>query len=136
MPVPFCLVHPEIETGLACQRCGRPFCQACLADLMGGCYCAPCKTEVVRGMQRGPERSSASIVALVLSIVSLFLCGALALILSSVTIYLGFRALGEAERLRPGGRHDLEWAAVVISGSTLVLWTLGFGLGVLVWARA
>ncbi len=37
-----CAWHPETETGLSCQRCGRPICAKCLVDASVGFQCPEC----------------------------------------------------------------------------------------------
>src|SRR5436309_3067952 len=51
-----CTHHPAAETGRACARCARPFCDACLAELLGRPYCAACKELAVRELPRGRDR--------------------------------------------------------------------------------
>ncbi len=38
-----CLNHPWIESHAACSRCGQPFCDSCLVELLGNRLCAPCR---------------------------------------------------------------------------------------------
>lgn len=50
-----CRNHPEVETGLArCHGCGHAFCAACLVDVGGKPFCAPCKMqELAASAERG-----------------------------------------------------------------------------------
>src|SRR5437762_2046552 len=106
----WCTQHPGIETERACGRCARPFCDACLAEILGRPYCVECKEMAVREMQRGRERSPQAVGALVVAIIGLVLCAWAAPLVSSIGLVMGLRALAESRRLRPGGRYDMEWA--------------------------
>ena len=48
-----CLNHPAAETDLACARCGRPFCDACLVEFLGDRVCGPCR-DLRLGEMQGP----------------------------------------------------------------------------------
>ncbi|MBI2866358.1 MAG: hypothetical protein HYX99_03240 [Chloroflexi bacterium] len=37
-----CAVHPEVETGLTCSRCGTPICPRCLVQTPVGARCRSC----------------------------------------------------------------------------------------------
>jgi len=39
---PRCAVHPEVDAGATCQRCGGFVCEACTTWVMGVLYCAAC----------------------------------------------------------------------------------------------
>lgn len=41
-PFQRCAWHPDAETGLSCQRCGRPICAKCLVDAAVGFQCPEC----------------------------------------------------------------------------------------------
>src|SRR5437763_11262070 len=118
----WCTNHPAAETGRACARCARPFCDACLAELLGRPYCAACKEMAVREMQHGRERNPQAVAALVVSIIGTVICASIAPIVSSISLVIGLRALTESRRMRPGARYDMEWAAILISGATLACW--------------
>jgi hypothetical protein len=134
--MPWCRTHPEIETSRLCTRCAQPFCSACLADILGGSYCAPCKDLVVADLQRVRRRSSPeAIVSLILGICTALLCYAIAPVMAGIGLALGLRALTETRRDPERTRADLEWAGVLINSACLVLWTLGLLLGALVWFR-
>jgi membrane associated rhomboid family serine protease len=47
--VPTCHIHPKVETGRSCTRCGRPACPNCLHDAAVGSHCTTCIKE-----QRAP----------------------------------------------------------------------------------
>jgi hypothetical protein len=47
----FCRNHPNIETDTLCARCAQPFCDACLVEILGQRYCAPCRDMQLREMQ-------------------------------------------------------------------------------------
>jgi hypothetical protein len=129
----WCTNHPGIETERACSRCARPFCEACLAELLGRSFCAGCKEITVRQMQSGRERNPQAVAALVVSIVGVVLCSSVAPIVSTIGLVLGLRSLADSRLRRPAGRYDMEWASIVLSGGTLALWVVGLLLGVVVW---
>ena len=37
-----CATHPDVETGLACSKCGKPICPRCLVQTPVGARCAQC----------------------------------------------------------------------------------------------
>lgn len=41
-PITTCYRHPERPTGVACQRCGRPICPACMIQASVGYHCPEC----------------------------------------------------------------------------------------------
>ncbi|MBN1966844.1 MAG: hypothetical protein JW910_19480 [Anaerolineae bacterium] len=41
----YCTVHPDIETGLRCNRCGRPMCTRCAVKTPVGYRCRECVRE-------------------------------------------------------------------------------------------
>ncbi len=41
-PVAFCYRHPEVETGLRCNRCGKPICVKCAVRTPVGFRCPDC----------------------------------------------------------------------------------------------
>src|SRR5436305_9860343 len=104
----YCTVHPAAEAAGPCSQCGRPFCGACLAPLLGGVYCATCKERAVRNLQQGKRVSQLSVTALVLSILNVMICSSFAPLTASLCLYLGRRALAETRAARPGARTDIE----------------------------
>jgi len=51
MTLPFCSHHPGIEASANCARCGQPFCDACLVEILGQRFCAPCRDVRLAEMQ-------------------------------------------------------------------------------------
>jgi len=132
----WCRNHPEIETARSCARCRQPYCDACLAEILGSTYCAACKEAAVADLQRVRRRNPNAMASLVLGICTAVVCYAVAPITGGIGLALGLPALREA-RLDPArGRADLEWAGVLLNGASLVLWLIGLVLGALVWRRA
>lgn len=43
--VPHCYRHPDRETYISCQRCGRPICPECMNQAAVGFHCPQCVTE-------------------------------------------------------------------------------------------
>ena len=43
--VPTCYRHPDRETYISCQRCGRPICPDCMTEAAVGFQCPSCVAE-------------------------------------------------------------------------------------------
>jgi membrane associated rhomboid family serine protease len=43
---PYCSRHPEVETGLHCNRCGKPICPKCAQPSLVGFRCPDCVMEI------------------------------------------------------------------------------------------
>jgi len=52
-----CLNHPADVDTRPCRRCERTYCFDCLVRLRGADYCLDCKTEEIRDIQSGVDRS-------------------------------------------------------------------------------
>jgi membrane associated rhomboid family serine protease len=70
--VPHCYRHPDRETYISCQRCGRPICPECMNQAAVGFHCPQCVAEgrasraQVRTAYGGVVRGTDNIVTLVL----------------------------------------------------------------------
>jgi membrane associated rhomboid family serine protease len=51
--VPTCYRHPDRETYISCQRCGRPICPDCMRDAAVGFHCPTCVSEGTRSTRSG-----------------------------------------------------------------------------------
>ena len=51
--VPTCYRHPDRETYISCQRCGRPICPDCMRDAAVGFQCPHCVAEGARSTRSG-----------------------------------------------------------------------------------
>src|SRR5437762_13555352 len=51
LPMAFCTYHPGVEASGACARCGQPFCDACLVEILGQRFCGPCRDMRLAEMQ-------------------------------------------------------------------------------------
>lgn len=54
-PALTCYRHPDRETGVRCQRCGRPVCPECLLDAPVGVQCVECVRSAARRSRRPLE---------------------------------------------------------------------------------
>ncbi len=50
---PFCYRHPDRETHISCQRCGRPICPDCMNQAAVGFQCPSCVQEGARATRSG-----------------------------------------------------------------------------------
>jgi len=50
---PTCYRHPDRETYITCQRCGRPICPDCMRDAAVGFHCPTCVAEGVKETRQG-----------------------------------------------------------------------------------
>lgn len=121
----FCTNHPLAATSEVCADCGRPFCENCLADLMGRRLCAECKERSVRGVTRRLERHALAIPALVVPLAGyLTLC--LVPVTSPIGFYLGYKVVREVEENPSLSGRSAGLMAMVISGALLVNWLLAW----------
>jgi membrane associated rhomboid family serine protease len=50
---PYCYRHPDRETHISCQRCGRPICPDCMRQAAVGFQCPTCVQEGARSTRQG-----------------------------------------------------------------------------------
>jgi membrane associated rhomboid family serine protease len=50
---PYCYRHPDRETHISCQRCGRPICPDCMRQAAVGFQCPSCVQEGARSTRQG-----------------------------------------------------------------------------------
>ncbi len=73
--VPTCYRHPDRETYISCQRCGRPICPDCMRDAAVGFQCPSCVAEGAKSTRQGrtayggrrsadPQRTTLALIAL------------------------------------------------------------------------
>ena len=132
----YCANHPDVETLLRCNRCGKPICTRCAVRTPVGFRCKECVTELQANYftARGYDYPIAGLVTLLASLVA----GALIPWLAGFLGFYGWIALifvspaiagGMAEIIRRGvgrrrGRH--LWA--VVCGAAVVGSLIGLAL--------
>ena len=128
----FCTTHPAIPATETCGQCGRPFCENCLAELMGRRLCAECKVLAVRGVTRRAERHALVVPALLVPLAGyLTLC--LVPVTSPVGFYLGYKVVREVDENPALSGRSAGLAAMVISAAIMVNWLLAWVA--LLWVR-
>ncbi|MFY0409802.1 rhomboid family intramembrane serine protease [Solicola sp. PLA-1-18] len=73
-PAPFCYRHPDRETYISCQRCGRPICPDCMRPASVGFQCPDCVAEGARTI-RQPRTVAGGRVSGRVGVVTLVLIG-------------------------------------------------------------
>jgi hypothetical protein len=59
-----CANHPDVETGLTCNKCGKPICPACMVQTPVGARCVQCaKLKKLPTFQLSPAVLARSILA-------------------------------------------------------------------------
>lgn len=116
-----CTFHPHAEETTACSDCGRPFCEQCLAAILGRKLCRDCKAIAVEGVVRRPQRHPQALLALVIPIVGYATC-LLIPITSLIGLAMGSRVLRELRDEPHLSGRSLALAAMVVSGGTLAAW--------------
>jgi hypothetical protein len=129
-----CYRHPNIETGLRCNRCGRPICPKCAVRTPVGFRCPECIREQENKYYTGGNADYliAAVIAFPLSLIA---AGLFSFILARFwilwVIFIGIIAAPAvagfiAEAVRWGvGRRRSRYLAYVVAGS-LILGTLPY----------
>ncbi|MDO9379850.1 MAG: rhomboid family intramembrane serine protease [Nocardioidaceae bacterium] len=73
-PAPFCYRHPDRETYVACQRCGRPICPDCMRPASVGFQCPECVAEGAKTV-RQPRTVAGGLVPRQVGLVTYVLIG-------------------------------------------------------------
>ncbi|HEX2177299.1 MAG TPA: rhomboid family intramembrane serine protease [Nocardioidaceae bacterium] len=137
--VPHCYRHPDRETYISCQRCGRPICPECMNQAAVGFHCPTCVAEgrasqaKARTAYGGALRSTDNIVTLVLIGLNVAMY-----LLIQVTGGRGSRLLLETVMF-PAGVADGQWWRLLTSTfvhvdllhlffNMFALWIFGPGL--------
>ena len=135
----YCTVHPDRETMLRCNRCGRPMCVECAVRHPVGMRCRECVQATrspvyqVTWAQALLAFAAATAAGVVAMLVSMFISGLFWLLLIFVSPALGTAVASVVERVVPRKRGRLLQLATVagmLAGVVLV----GLGVGLL--ARA
>ncbi len=117
----YCINHPNVETGLRCNKCGQPICVKCVVATPVGYRCRNCinlQQQIFYADSRPSDYLIAAAVALPLSLVA----GWLVISLSWYAIILGpLVGMGIAEAARRAiGRRRGEYTWLVVCGSIVV----------------
>jgi len=121
----YCTVHPDRETSLRCNKCGRPMCAQCAVSTPVGYRCRECVRGIQAGYYKATERDYAIIFAACagLTLIAGAIMSALSLgLLFSLILALpaggGIAELGLRVTSRRRGRQSANLAAAgaVIGG--------------------
>src|SRR4051794_38145004 len=121
----YCTVHPDRETTLRCNKCGRPMCPECAVSTPVGYRCRECVRGIQAGYYKATDRDYAVIFAVVggLTLVAAGIMSAINIgILFSLILALpvggGIAELGLRITSRRRGRltAKVAAAAVIVGG--------------------
>lgn len=110
--VPTCYRHPDRETYIRCQRCGRPICPDCMRDAAVGFQCPSCVAEGAKSTRSGrtaygglrpTKASTTSMVLIGVNVVVFLMALASGGTAGKLVAYLGQHTLGRCEL--PDGRY-------------------------------
>jgi hypothetical protein len=147
--VMYCANHPNVETVLRCNRCGKPICTKCAIQTPVGFRCPECvyQQQSVYYTARTADYPIAATIVFVLSVIGgIFvpaLAGIVGLLYGAILMIFIAPAIGgvlaEAVR-RVAGKRRGRYMRYVIPGAAILGTGLGFlvslGLGILVpWLR-
>ena len=62
LPAHHCANHPLVPTGATCARCGRPFCEDCLTEIMGSRVCGWCRDSQLQRLQPAAPTNARAVV--------------------------------------------------------------------------
>ncbi|MFZ5918284.1 MAG: hypothetical protein ACOYZ7_15180 [Chloroflexota bacterium] len=129
-----CAYHPNVETGLRCNRCGKPICVRCARRTPVGYRCPECirEQQAIFYSAGWLDYVLVVVVGLVTSVVGAAIVGSLGIWLA---IFLGPAAGGIiaeaarwAARRRRGRYMALMVSGCIVVGALLVLPFVGIGL--------
>lgn len=141
-PPTMCARHPDVETGLACGRCGTPICPKCLVYTPAGTRCPTCATigrpkmYVLGPLDYAKAVGTAVVVGLVLGVPAALVfgpsgrLGIFSLLLGGAVGYGVGIALGEALNLVTGRKRGREMQMIATGGVLLVALTRFIASGV------
>jgi hypothetical protein len=124
----FCVNHPNVETGLRCNKCGDPICARCVVRTPVGYRCKRCVRQ-----QQTIFYTGLPVDYVISAVVSLPTAAAGAYIVSSLGFFLGFFVSPVAGALvadlawRAVGRRRSRYLWAVVCGSIVVA-TIGIAL--------
>lgn len=142
----FCAVHPDRETGLRCNLCGRYMCSQCAVSTPIGYRCRECVRKVDDKFFSGTNTDYliAAVVPLVVTTALVFVGNAIGLIhIWLVGFFLGVAYGGLLSQLmlkalnkRRGRYTGIAGAAGVIAGAALGSLLIGWLTSIGVWVLA
>jgi MFS family permease len=130
--VTYCAVHPDVETGLRCNRCGRYMCAQCAVQTPIGYRCRECVRNVEDRFFAGTDRDYvlAAAAAAGIAAVGGVIAGAIGfLILSMFLGVIGGGVVAEGV-LRATEKRRGRYTAEIATGATVV----GGFIGAILWA--
>ncbi len=133
VPIYACAYHPDRETTLRCNRCGKPICTECAILTDVGYRCPDCVAELTGRFYHAQPRHVVS------SLVAASLLGLIVGVLSTIaTAFIGFWAIFVAAPLagvvaegiwRAGARHRARKLNLYASVVVLLTGLLGISIG-------
>lgn len=117
----YCINHPNVETGLRCNKCGRPICVKCVVATPVGYRCRDCVNQQQRVFY-ADSRSSDYVIAAAVALPLSLVAGWLVISLGWYAIVLGpLVGVGIAEAVRWAiGRRRGEYTWLVVCGCIVV----------------
>jgi hypothetical protein len=127
-----CTAHPQIDETAPCAGCGRPFCESCLAEILGRRLCADCKQHAVQNITRRPQQHPLALWSVLVPAIGYFLC--LVPVTSSIGLYLSWKTLRELRDAPHLSGRSAALAGMVISAGSLGTLLLAVGATAAIYA--
>jgi hypothetical protein len=116
----FCEVHPTVETGLRCNKCGRYMCTRCAVKTPVGYRCRQCVNKQQDAFYSATTRDYvlAAIVALVIGVPAAWICSRSLFIMIFASLPIG-GFIGEIAH-RVSGRRRGRYTWMIVVGAIVV----------------